>query len=44
VFPKADHAMLVWPAAGDRAHWPTLASGYVDLMTNWIADTTKWKK
>ena len=36
VFPNADHALLVWPGKTDQAHWPTLAAGYVDLMTDWI--------
>ncbi len=36
VFPKADHALLVWPGPDDQAHWPTLAPGYLSTMTNWI--------
>ena len=36
VFPKADHALLVWPGTADKAHWPILAAGYVDLVTQWI--------
>src|SRR5262249_42350498 len=36
VFPNADHALLVWPKPNDRAHWPVLAAGYLDAMTNWI--------
>lgn len=36
VFPHADHALLVWPGPNDKAHWPILAAGYLDTMTNWI--------
>jgi pimeloyl-ACP methyl ester carboxylesterase len=36
VFPKADYALLVWPGTTDQAHWPTLATGYVDMITDWI--------
>ena len=36
VFPGADHALLVWPKPNDQAHWPVLAAGYLDVMTNWI--------
>lgn len=36
VFPNADHALLVWPKLDDQVHWPVLASGYLDTMTNWI--------
>lgn len=36
VFPNADHALLVWPKAGDKAHWPVLAPGYLDAMGNWV--------
>ncbi len=36
VFPDADHALLVWPKPGDPAHWPVLAPGYLDAMTQWI--------
>ena len=36
VFPNADHALLVWPKPNDQVHWPVLAAGYLDLMTNWI--------
>lgn len=36
VFSNADHALLVWPQSGDQAHWPVLAPGYLDTMTNWI--------
>jgi uncharacterized protein len=36
VFPNADHALLVWPKPKDQAHWPVLAAGYLDAMTNWI--------
>jgi hypothetical protein len=36
VFPNADHALLVWPGTTDRTHWPTLAAGYVDMMSAWI--------
>ena len=36
IFPNADHALLVWPKPGDQAHWPVLAAGYLDAMTNWI--------
>jgi uncharacterized protein len=36
VFPNADHALLVWPKPDDQAHWPVLAAGYLDTMTNWI--------
>src|SRR5262249_53347203 len=39
VFPNADHALLVWPKPGDQAHWPVLAAGYLDTMTNWIKRT-----
>jgi pimeloyl-ACP methyl ester carboxylesterase len=37
VFPNADHSLLVWPKAGDPAHWPVLAPGYLDTMRNWIS-------
>jgi dienelactone hydrolase len=36
VFPNADHALLVWPKPGDAAHWPELASGYLETMREWI--------
>lgn len=36
VFPGADHALLVWSKPNDQAHWPVLAAGYLDVMTNWI--------
>ncbi|HEY3103175.1 MAG TPA: alpha/beta fold hydrolase [Pyrinomonadaceae bacterium] len=36
VFPNADHALLVWPKPNDQNHWPVLAAGYLDMMTNWI--------
>ena len=36
VFPNADHALLVWPKPADLSHWPVLAAGYLDTMTNWI--------
>ena len=36
VFPSADHALLVWPKPNDQVHWPVLAAGYLDAMTNWI--------
>jgi len=36
VFPNADHALLVWPKADATVHWPTLAAGYLEKMTNWI--------
>jgi len=36
VFPNADHALLVWPKPNDPGHWPVLAAGYLDLVTNWI--------
>jgi hypothetical protein len=36
VFPNADHSLLVWPKAGDKAHWPVLAQGHLDTMRNWI--------
>jgi len=36
VFPNADHALLVWPMPNDQTHWPVLAAGYLDTMTNWI--------
>jgi dienelactone hydrolase len=36
VFPTADHALLVWPKPNDQAHWPVLAAGYLDVMTDWI--------
>ena len=36
VFPNADHALLVWPKPDDQNHWPILAAGYLDMMTNWI--------
>lgn len=36
VFPGADHSLLVWPKPNDQAHWPVLASGYMEMMTMWI--------
>ena len=36
IFPNADHALLVWPKPDDQNHWPILAAGYLDLMTNCI--------
>jgi hypothetical protein len=36
IFPNADHALLVWPKPTDQVHWPVLAAGYLDAMTNWI--------
>src|SRR4029453_12518284 len=36
VFPNADHALLVWPKPDGQVHWPALAAGYLDAMTNWI--------
>jgi pimeloyl-ACP methyl ester carboxylesterase len=40
VFPKADHALLVWPKPDDPFHWPVLADGYMDTITNWIRKHT----
>jgi pimeloyl-ACP methyl ester carboxylesterase len=40
VFPKADHALLVWPKPDDHFHWPVLADGYMDTITNWIRKHT----
>jgi pimeloyl-ACP methyl ester carboxylesterase len=36
VFPNADHSLLVWPKPNEQTHWPVLAVGYLDAMTNWI--------
>ena len=36
IFPDADHALLVWPKPNDPSHWPVLAPGYLDTMTNWV--------
>jgi uncharacterized protein len=36
VFPNADHALLVWPKPNDPFHWPVLAAGYLETMTNWF--------
>lgn len=36
VFPRADHALLVWPKPGDQVHWPLLAPGFLEAMTTWI--------
>ncbi len=36
VFPEADHALLVWPKPDAPTHWPVLAAGYLETMTNWI--------
>jgi len=36
IFPNADHALLVWPKPDDQNHWPVLAAGYLDMMTDWI--------
>jgi uncharacterized protein len=44
VFPNADHALLVWPKPNDQAHWPILAAGYLDLMTNWINNNVAARK
>ena len=43
VFSNADHALLVWPGPADRAHWPTLAAGYVEMMTDWITQVAARK-
>ena len=40
VFPEADHALLVWPKPGDSSHWPVLAAGYLETMTDWIDEHT----
>jgi pimeloyl-ACP methyl ester carboxylesterase len=44
VFPNADHALLVWPKPGDQTHWPVLAAGYLDTMTNWIKEHVAVRK
>lgn len=36
VFPNADHALLAWPKPNDQVHWPVLAPGYLDAMTDWL--------
>ncbi|HSE33294.1 MAG TPA: alpha/beta fold hydrolase [Pyrinomonadaceae bacterium] len=36
VFSNADHFLLVWPKPNDQFHWPLLAAGYLDVMTNWL--------
>ena len=36
IFPNADHSLLVWPKPNDQVHWPVLAAGCLDAMTNWI--------
>jgi len=36
IFRNADHSLLVWPKPNDQLHWPVLAAGYLDAMTNWI--------
>lgn len=36
LFPNADHALLTWPKPDDQNHWPVLAAGYLEMMTNWI--------
>jgi len=41
VFPKADHALLVWPGPNDQSHWPVLAPGYLDTLTSWIKSHTR---
>lgn len=41
VFPKADHALLVWPEPNDQSHWPVLAAGYLDTLTSWIKTRTR---
>jgi dipeptidyl aminopeptidase/acylaminoacyl peptidase len=41
VFPKADHALLVWPGPNDQSHWPLLAPGYLDTLTSWIKSHTR---
>ena len=43
VFSNADHALLVWPGPADRAHWPALAAGYVEMMTDWITQVAARK-
>jgi len=40
VFPGADHALLEWPKPGSPLHWPVLADGYLNAMTNWIEKHT----
>jgi pimeloyl-ACP methyl ester carboxylesterase len=44
VFPNADHALLVWPKPNDSVHWPLLAAGYLDAMTNWIKKHVAMRK
>lgn len=44
IFPNADHSLLVWPKPNDQAHWPVLATGYLDTMTNWIREQVAVRK
>ena len=36
VLPRASHAFIVEPEAGQPFEWPHLASGFPDLLTAWI--------
>ncbi len=36
VFSNADHALLVWPKPDEPTHWPMLAPGYLETMTDWL--------
>ncbi len=44
IFPNADHSLLVWPKPNDQVHWPVLAAGYLDTMTNWIGKQVSLRK
>ena len=36
VFPRADHALLVWSTPGGDARFPVLADGYMEALTKWL--------
>jgi pimeloyl-ACP methyl ester carboxylesterase len=44
VFPKADHALLVWSKPEEAAHFPVLADGYLEILTSWLVKRSGLRK
>jgi pimeloyl-ACP methyl ester carboxylesterase len=44
IFPKADHAILVWPDPKGQSHWLRFADGYIETMTEWLLKHAKASK
>ena len=36
IFPKADHALLVWSKPNEAIHFPVLADGYLAMISGWL--------